>query len=145
MKMVDVNILIYAHRRDDPNHEFYREWLDSLAAGPEPFALSSLVAVAFVRIVTHPKFPPEPTPLPLALAVVECLRATGNCRFLQEGVRHWSLFRQLVEGSGATGKKVADAQHAALALEHGCTWVTRDQDFVAFQKQGLRVDILRPV
>lgn len=53
MHMPDVNILIYAHRREDPDHQFYRAWIERVANGPEPFALSILVAAAFVRIVTH--------------------------------------------------------------------------------------------
>jgi predicted nucleic acid-binding protein len=51
--MPDVNVLVYAHRADDPSHAFYRDWLERLAAGPEPFALSPLVVGAFVRLVTN--------------------------------------------------------------------------------------------
>ncbi|MDE0679606.1 MAG: PIN domain-containing protein [Gammaproteobacteria bacterium] len=32
----------------------------------------------------------------------------------------------------ATGKLVADAQHAAIAVEHGCTLVSTDSDFSRF-------------
>ena len=46
--------------------------------------------------------------------------------------------------SGAAGKMVADAQHAAVALENGCTWVTRDADFEMFRRSGLRVELLMP-
>lgn len=137
--MPDVNILIHAHRRDDKDHIFYREWIERMVNGREPFALSALVAVAFVRFVTDPSFPQEPTPLPQALAVVESLRAHRNCRFLEPGARHWTVFRFCAEAAKATGKRVADAQHAALAIEHGCTWVTRDSDFLAFESAGLRL------
>lgn len=79
MRMPDVNILVYAHRREDPNHEFYRAWVENLANGPQPFALSALVAVAFVRIVTNPRFLPNPTPLHQALAVIDTLAKLQNC------------------------------------------------------------------
>ncbi len=144
MRMPDVNVLIYAHRADDPAHEFYRRWLERLAVGPEPFALSLEVATAFVRIVTHARYPAGPTPLPQALAVVEALRQTPGCRLLNPGERHWQLFRHLCETTRATGKHVGDAKHAALALEHGCTWVTRDADFQDFVPAGLRLEILEP-
>lgn len=144
MRMPDVNILIYAHRMDDPAHGFYRRWLEDLVNGPEPFALSVLSAVAFVRIVTHPAFRPMPTPLPQVLSVIEALRGAPSCRLLPVGDRHWDLFRRLAETARATGKRVADAQHAAVALEHGCTWVTRDADFQAFEPAGLRLEILEP-
>ena len=142
--MPDVNILIYAHRREDPDHDFYRAWLEQLANGPEPFALSVLVAAAFVRVVTHPSFQPFPTPLHQALSVVDSLAAISNCLMPKPGDRHWSLVKALCEAASARGKLVADAQHAAVALEHGCTWVTRDADFDNFRASGLRVEILRP-
>jgi toxin-antitoxin system PIN domain toxin len=144
MRMPDVNVLIYAHRADDPAHGFYRSWIEQLATGPEPFALSLEVAVAFVRVVTHPRYPGGPTPLPQALSVIESLRQMSGCRLLSAGERHWELFRRFCETTGAVGKRVADARHAALALEHGCTWVTRDTDFTAFAKAGLRLEILEP-
>ncbi len=143
--MPDVNVLICAHRADDPAHEFYRGWVEQIAAGPEPFALSLETAVAFVRIVTHANFPGGPTPLPQAIAVIEALRQTPGCRLLAPGERHWELFRRMCEAAGATGKQVGDARHAALAVEHGCTWVTRDPDFQAFVPAGLRLEILEPL
>lgn len=140
--MPDVNILVYAHRREDPDHEFYRAWVERLVNGPEPFALSVLVAVAFARIVTHPAFQPQPTPLPQALAVIESLAAMATCVMPGPGDKHWNLVKSLCDAVSAKGKMVADAQHAAVALEHGCIWVTRDTDFESFRPQGLRVEIL---
>ena len=36
-----------------------------------------------------------------------------------------------------TGNRIPDAYHAALAIEHGCTWVTLDRGFAAYS--GLRL------
>ena len=136
--------MIYAHRREDPSHEFYRAWVERLANGAEPVALSALVAVAFVRIVTHPRFSPVPTPLHQALAVVYSLVTLKNCQLIAPGEIHWKLSKEFCAVTNAQGKLVADAQHAAVALEHGCTWVTRDTDFEAFRPSGLRLEILQP-
>ena len=144
MRMPDVNVLIYAHRTDDPAHDFYRGWFERLAAGPEPFALSLEVATAFVRIVTHERFPYGPTPLPQALAVIDSLLQASGCRLLAPGEHHWKIFRQLCETVRATGPRIGDARHAALAIEHGCTWVTRDADFQNFVPAGLRLEMLAP-
>jgi toxin-antitoxin system PIN domain toxin len=144
MLMPDVNILIYSHRREDPDHEFYQRWMEDLANGREMFALSTLVAIAFVRIVTNPGFRPIPTPLEHALAVVDSLVAMPSCVMTGPGENHWPLVRALIQETGSQGKHVADAQHAAVALENGCTWVTRDSDFDKFRKSGLRVQILTP-
>jgi len=144
MRMPDVNLLIYAHREEDPDHEFFKAWVEGMVNGSEPFALSPLVAVAFVRIVTNPAFRPAPTPLPQALAVVESLVRARTCMMPELGGGYWSIVRRLCEEKGATGKIVADAQHAAVAIENGCTWVTRDSDFERFQPCGLRVEFLLP-
>ena len=40
MQLPDVNVLIYAHREDAPEHERYAEWLQALTASDPPFALS---------------------------------------------------------------------------------------------------------
>jgi toxin-antitoxin system PIN domain toxin len=136
--MPDVNVLVYAHRADEPTHLRYRDWLEELANGPEPFALSALVAVAFVRIVTHPRIYPTPTPLPVALGVIDSLLAHPRCRFAVPGPDHWRRVADLCRAVNAGGKLVADAQHAALAMAEGCTWVTRDADFARFAASGLR-------
>ncbi len=52
------------------------------------------------------------------------------------GPRHWPLFLQLLIESEAIGNLISDAWYAALAIEHGCEWITDDADFT-------RVPILR--
>jgi hypothetical protein len=44
------------------------------------------------------------------------------------------IYAHLCRGAGATPKLVADAQHAALAIDHGRTFVTTDGDFARFQR-----------
>ena len=142
MKLFDVNILIYAHRQDQVHHEFYREHLEAMINGSEAFGLSTLVAAAFLRIVTHPVFPNGPTPLSQAIAVVESMGNLPNCYWINPGNKHWQLLAELCRSSQCTGKHVADAQHAAVAIENACTWVTRDRDFTRFTRQGLRLELL---
>ena len=52
------------------------------------------------------------------------------------GARHFGIFVDLVRRTGAKGNHVADAYHAALAIETGSEWVTTDGDFARFP--GLR-------
>jgi toxin-antitoxin system PIN domain toxin len=138
MLMPDVNILIYAHREDEKCHEPYAKWLQALVEGAEPFALSALVAVGFVRIVTNRRIYEDPTPLPIALGFVEQMTSHTRCRTAVPGEAHLAEVFRLCRAASATGKLVADAQHAALALSEGCTWVTRDGDFARFEPHGLR-------
>lgn len=144
MKLFDVNILIYAHRADQPEHRFYKAYLENELSQASAFALSPLVAGAFVRIVTHPRFPNGATPLPQALATIENISQQASCHWVSPGRRHWSLLAKLCRDTQSEGKLVADAQHAAIAIEHACEWVTRDRDFERFVPYGLQLTILEP-
>jgi toxin-antitoxin system PIN domain toxin len=131
-----VNILVYAHRVESPEHERYAEWLTRKAQGSEPFALSELGASGFVRIVTNSRIWDQPTPLEDALEFIQRLRARSNARLLTHGPDSWAIFARLCVAARARGKLVADAYHAALAIEHGCELITADADFGRFP--GLR-------
>jgi uncharacterized protein len=133
----DVNVLIYAHRAEAPDHPRYAEWLRTLAEGDEPYAVSDLGCSAFVRIVTNPKIWEEPTSLDDAFSFVTELRGRSNARPLTHGPGSWDIFVRLCTAARARGKLVADAYHAALAIEHGCEFLSADGDFSRFT--GLRV------
>ncbi len=130
--MLDVNVLVYAHRVETPAHVRYAAWLRELAEGPEPFALSQPVMEGFVRLVTNPKIFKPPTPVGVAFDFLEQLVGLPHCSVLRPGLRHWEIFRGLCDRSGVKGPLVADAAHAALALETGCEWVTADTDYARF-------------
>ncbi len=138
MLMPDVNVLVYAHRQDEAWHKPYADWLKHVIDGQEPFAVSVLVAVGFLRIVTNARIYDDPTPLPAALAAVEQLAAHPRCRLAIPGAAHLHDVARLCRAAGATGKLVSDAQHAALAIAEGSTWVSRDGDFARFEQHGLR-------
>jgi toxin-antitoxin system PIN domain toxin len=137
MLLPDVNVLIYAHRTDScEEHAAYAQWLIGLATGHEPFALSSLALGGVVRIVTNPRVFRRPSSHDEVFAFLGELVARPNARVVNPGPRHLEIFEALCRRSSATAKLVADAQHAAVAVEHGCTMVTTDSDFDRFP--GLR-------
>jgi uncharacterized protein len=142
MLMPDVNILVYAHRLEEPSHRAYLKWLETLVNGQEPFALTPQVAIGFLRVVTNRKIFPNPTPLASAVGVIDDLARQPRCRWILPQVSHWDDVATLCRVTGASGKLVADAQHAALALAEGCTFVTRDRDFKKFVPHGLRLQLL---
>ena len=133
MLLPDVNVLIYAHVEDSiPEHSEYAEWTTRLATGPEPFALSVLVLSGFVRVATNPRVFDPPSTLDQSLAFVSELTQRPTARIVGPGPDHLNIFERLCRQARATGKLVADAQHAAVAVEHGCTIVTTDSDFSRF-------------
>lgn len=134
MKLCDVNVLIYAHREESRDHSAYAGFLRSLATGPTAFGLSESVLSGFVRIVTNPKIFREPTPTRLAIDFCKALRQCPQAVLLRPGVGNWEIFCNLCRELPASGKLVADAWHAALAIEHGCEWVSTDADFARFPR-----------
>lgn len=136
MFLLDVNVLVYAHRSDRPEHPATASWLREVVEGDEAFGLTDLVLSGFLRIVTHPRIFEVPSPLATALEFVRELRERPNRVDVRPGARHWNLFVSLCEQVGAKGNLVADAYLAALAIESGSEWVTTDRDFARFP--GLR-------
>ena len=145
MLLPDVNVLIYAHFEDVvAEHREYAHWLTRMATGPEPFALSVLVLSGFLRIATNSRIFNPPATLATVFDFVSSLTERPNARIVGPGPDHLSIFERFCREAGATGKLVADAQHAAIAVEHGCTMVSTDSDFNRFP--GLRWQHpLRPV
>lgn len=132
MVLLDVNVLVGAMREDALRHATMRNYLESLRQSPEPFGISDLVLSGALRVLTHPRVFAPPTPVAQARAFVSTLRATPNAVIVAPGHRHWEIFLRLLEETGAMGNLVADAWHAALAIEHGCEWVSDDADFARF-------------
>jgi toxin-antitoxin system PIN domain toxin len=131
--MPDVNVLVYAHRGHLHQHAAAAAWLRDLATGAQAFALSELVIAGFVRVVTNPRIFSSPSTIGEALDFVDELIARPTCRLVRPGPRHLGIFTSLCRDHRASGGFVADAYHAALAIEYGCTWVTYDTDFARFE------------
>jgi uncharacterized protein len=136
MLVPDVNVLIYAHRRDASDHKRHLAWLEGMINGDAAYGLVDLVLSGFVRIVTHPRVFSPPSALDDALAFADALRSRPNCVAVAPGPRHWGLFVTLCRRAGAKGNLVPDAYLAALAIESGSEWVTTDRGFARFP--GLR-------
>lgn len=132
MVLLDVNVLVTAMRDDAPRHAAMKEYLERLRRAPEPFGVSELVLSAALRVLTHPRVFVPPTPLDAALSWITALRDTPNLVLVAPGPRHWEIFTELVGETHAIGNLIPDAWHAALALEHGCEWISEDADFGRF-------------
>lgn len=136
MILPDVNVLVGALRADAPRHDELRTWLETAVDAPEPLGLTDAVLGGTLRVLTHPRVFARPTPLRTALGLVEHLRAHPGTVRVAPGDRHWEIVAALCRAADARGNLVADAQHAAVAVEHGATWVSQDRDFARFP--GLR-------
>lgn len=104
MILPDVNVLVYAHREDSVDHPSYRDWLEELLKGGQPYGCGDHVLSGFLRVVTNP-------------------------RLVSPGFRHWQIFADLCEARSAAANLVPDLWFAALAMESDCEWITTDRDY----------------
>ena len=132
MILPDVNVLIYAFRRDVPQHRICRPWLAGVVKGDAHFGLSPTVLSAVVRITTNPRAFRTPSAIEEAFGFCEDLLAQPHCQIVEPGGRHWDIFRRLCIETDTRGSQVTDAWLAALAIEWGCEWITLDRDYARF-------------
>ena len=137
MQSPDVNVLVSAFREDADHHGLCRTWLVDACSGREQIGLSELVLSGVLRVLTHPRVFHPPTPSEAATAFVDALLAQPASVPLRPASGHWRIFRGMAATLRLTGNRVPDAYHAALAIEHGCEWVTLDRGFAAYS--GLRL------
>lgn len=134
MILLDVNVLVYACRRDVPQHAEYKRWLTRALAGSEPVGIASETLASVVRIVTNAKVWHEPLRIADALAFCEAVRSAPAAVMVEAGAGHWELFRAMCREGDARGNLVADARLAAIAMEQGSVLVTTDRDFARFPR-----------
>ena len=133
MILPDVNVLVYAFRREADGHERYAAWLAEVVAGTDELALHDHALLGMVRIVTNPRIVPKPAPISLALEFVARLNTASRARWLPAGPASWRHLGDLADQDrGITGNLVPDAYLAALALAHGCRIATADRGFARF-------------
>jgi uncharacterized protein len=130
----DVNVLLYALRQESHRHKEYRAWLRNALEGAEPVALFEPVMASVLRIATHPAIYKTPTPRETVEKYLAAILSAPAAVPLRAGELHWGLFLDLCCRAGCRGNLIQDAYLAALALEHGCAWISADRDFARFPR-----------
>lgn len=136
MRLIDVNLLVYAVDETSPHFDRARPWVEATVGGRGTVALPWLVLLAFVRLVTKPQVMTSPLGVGTALDVVDSWLSRPNVVAVHPTDRHAAVLRELLEPLGAGGNLTSDAHLAALAIEHGAELNSCDADFSRFA--GLR-------
>ncbi len=132
MILVDANLLIYAVDRDSPHHVPARRWLEAALSGLGSVGIPWIAALAFVRITTHPGVMRKPLSVENAIGYIDGWLGQPFVQLIGPGEKHWPILRNLLVASGAAGNLTSDAHLAALAIEHGGTVASTDNDFRRF-------------
>ena len=141
MTIVDANVLLYAYDSESPFQEASKRWFEAELSSGRSVSLALVTLLAFVRIASDRRVFARPLTPAEACSVIEEWLSLPNTRLLQAGPRTWTILSEICTSGQARGPMVMDAHLAALALEHGATIATTDQDFTRFP--GL--DLVNPV
>jgi toxin-antitoxin system PIN domain toxin len=133
MKIVDINLLIYAVNKDTPHHTRARKWLEHCLSSDEPFGFAWIVILGFLRIVTNGRIMPMPMASDLALEIVEDWLQQPPSLTIAPSQQHWSIFKEILMPLGTAANLTSDAHLAALAIEHGARLYSTDNDFSRFK------------
>jgi len=133
VKIVDLNLLLYAVNRDSVQHASAKVWLERTLTNSEPLALPWVVVLGFLRLATSARVFRKPLSPAAAAEVVDGWLAAPAVVALSPGDEHWRILRGLLTEAGTAGNLTTDAHLAALAIEHGAELCSTDADFARFR------------
>jgi uncharacterized protein len=136
VKVLDVNLLIYAVDETSSRFDLAHPWVEGVLGGRETVALPWVVLLAFLRLTTRPQVMTSPLTPDEALDLIDGWLARPNTVVVHPTERHSAVLRELLAPLGTAGNLVTDAHLAALAIEHGAELNSCDADFSRFA--GLR-------
>jgi toxin-antitoxin system PIN domain toxin len=136
VRLVDLNLLLYAIDEEAPAHERAKAWLEEALSGTEELGFAWVVLLGFVRLTTSPAVFEAPLGADEALDIVDGWLAQPVATVVDPSERHARNLRELLAPLGTAGNLTTDAHLAALAIEHGAELCSRDADFSRFP--GLR-------
>lgn len=132
--LIDASVLLYAADSASPNHERAKAWLEGVLNGPRRVGFAWPSVTAFLRIVTHPRALDRPLTAEQAWAYVEDWLTCDNAWIPQPTASHAAVLGGLITSAGLRGNLIADADLAALAIEHGLQVCSADSDFARFSQ-----------
>ena len=136
MKVVDINLLIYAINTDTPHHPQAKEWLEASLSSDEPVGLAWIVILGFLRIITSGRIMPTPLSSEVAIEIIDEWLRQPSVQIIVPRERHWDILKELLTPLGTAANLTSDAHLAALAIEYGARLFSTDNDFSRFA--GLR-------
>lgn len=132
MRLLDLNILLYAMDESSPRHQAARDWLDETLSGSDTVAFAWHVLVGFVRLSTRSAVFADPLSVDDAFDVIDGWMSQPCVTVVHPTDRHAQVLRGLLTQLGTAGNLTSDAHLAALAVEHGAQVCSTDTDFRRF-------------
>jgi uncharacterized protein len=133
VRIIDLNLLVYAVNKDSPVHVAARRWWEGCLSGSDPVAFPWVVILGFLRVTTSNRIMPKPLTSQQAVGVVDEWLQHPLVELISPTDRHWGILQQILASLGTAGNLTTDAHIAALTIEHGGTLYSSDSDFSRFR------------
>jgi toxin-antitoxin system PIN domain toxin len=130
---VDANLLLYASDSSSPFHDRARRLLEEQTERPEMLYVAWPVAMAYLRIATHPRIFDRPLQPNVALGNLESLLSLPRVRALSEREGFLEAYAEVTGSMSVRGNFVPDAHLATILFQHGIRVLySNDVDFRKF-------------
>jgi hypothetical protein len=139
VRAVDTNVLVYAHRREVPEHVAAVDAVKELAEGTTPWAIPWPCVYEFISVVTNARVWKASASTPAqALAQVAAWAASPQLVLLAETEGFLEVLGRLAARPRVRGPVIHDARIAALCVAHGVeALLSRDRDFSLFPELAI--------
>ena len=136
---IDSNVLVYAFKSQEPNHQVARETLETILNQKEQVAFTDIVMFEFIAQASL-KLGFEPSPSPAqAIAQLDSWLSAENATVIRNSPDNFATFARLCAETGRTGQQIYDAQIAAICIDNGVTeFITNDSRFEQFTELRVR-------
>jgi toxin-antitoxin system PIN domain toxin len=133
MILPDVNVLVHAYNTGAGTHPRARAWWENALSQPEPVALTWVVILGYVRIMTNPRAVLRPIRVADAAKDVRAWLACPQVTVIHPTEKHAGLFFGFITALGKAANLSTDAHLAALSLEYQARIASTDTDFARFK------------
>lgn len=136
----DSNLLVYAHRYEDPINAEAHALVQRYADGDEPWAIPWPCCCEFLSVVTNRRiWRQHATPMVEAWRQLEEWASSPSVRLIAETAEFLPVFGRMAAQPRITGGRVHDARIAAICIANGVSeLLTRDRDFAHFPELRTR-------
>ncbi len=136
MILPDVNLLVYAVDESSAYHFSAKTWWDEALSSTTVVGLCYPTMLGFIRLVTNRQIFTAPLSITEATDYIADWLAQPNVTIVLPTPRHWPLLKSFLLATGVGANLTTDSHIATLAVEHGYTVYSNDNDFARFA--GLR-------
>ncbi|MBY0495982.1 MAG: PIN domain-containing protein [Cyanobacteria bacterium] len=137
MKLLDINLLLYATDREDVRHPTVAPWFDDVMNSGERVAMPWHTLLGFVRVSTQPRAGRDSRlTMKDALEFVSDWLEWDSVWIPEPTASHFHVVSELLR-SAPRASLVSDAHLAALAIENGLVLCSTDLDFRLFKNLRL--------